>query len=249
MRQAAGGIKALTLELGGNDPAILLDDVEITEELADTLATGAMVTSGQICFAVKRIYVPNQQLPSLVEAYRAALDTYVVGDGLEDGTTIGPLASDTQLKRFRSMLDEARQRGATVTEHGRLADGADSQGYFHLPTLVTGVDESFQIVNDEQFGPATPILGYDAVDEAVERANSTPFGLKSSVWSADPERATVVARRIEAGTTFINQHSPFAVEIKAPLGGFKQSGVGREFGLAGFEAYVELHQINSRNIA
>jgi aldehyde dehydrogenase len=248
MRQAAGGIKALTLELGGNDPAILLDDVEITEDLAETLATGAMVTSGQICFAVKRIYAPNRVLPELVEAYGAALDKYVVGDGLDDGTTIGPVVSDAQLKRLRGFLDEARQRGASVTEHGALSAGADPAGYFHLPTMVTGADETFQIVADEQFGPATPIMGYDTIEEAVARANATEFGLKSSVWSADPERARMVARQLEAGTTFINQHSPFAVEIKAPLGGFKHSGVGREFGLAGLDAYVELHQINSRSI-
>jgi aldehyde dehydrogenase len=248
MRQAAGGIKALTLELGGNDPAILLDDVEITDDLAGSLATGAMITSGQICFAIKRIYVPNRLLPNLVEAYSAALSSYVVGDGLADDTTIGPVASDTQLKRFRSYLDEARQRGASVTEHGTLSPAAEPEGYFHLPTVVTGADESFSIVADEQFGPATPIIGYDTVDEAVARANDSVFGLKSSVWSADRDRALAVARRLEAGTTFINQHSPFAVDIRAPLGGFKHSGIGREFGLAGLEAYVEMHQINSRSI-
>jgi aldehyde dehydrogenase len=249
MRNAAGGVKALTLELGGNDPAILLDDVEISEDLAGSLATGAMITSGQICFAVKRIYVPNRLLGDFTEAYKAALESYVVGDGLADDTTIGPVVSDTQLKRFRAMLDEARQRGASVTEHGAMSATADPEGYFHLPTVVTGADESFQIVADEQFGPATPIIGYDTVDEAVGRANDSVFGLKSSVWSSDPERALAVGRRIEAGTTFINQHSPFAVDISAPLGGFKQSGVGREFGLAGLEAYVELHQINSRSVA
>jgi aldehyde dehydrogenase len=248
MRQGADGIKALTLELGGNDPAILLDDVEITDDLAETLAAGAMITSGQICFAVKRIYAPNHLVPNLVEAYRAALAKYVVGDGLDDATTIGPLVSDTQLKRFRSMLDEARQRGATVTEHGALADHADPEGYYHLPAVVTGADESYQIVAEEQFGPATPILGYNSVEEAVARANASDYGLKSSVWSGDPERAAMIARRLEAGTTFLNQHSPFAVEIRAPLGGFKHSGLGRELGAAGLDEYIELHQINSRTI-
>lgn len=248
MRQAAGNLKSVTLELGGNDPAVLLDDVEVTDELAETLAAGAMVTSGQICFAVKRIYAPNHLVGDLTEAYRAALENYVVGDGLDEEATIGPLVSDAQLKRFRGYLDEARQRGATVTEHGTLSSRVDAEGYFHRPTVVTGVDETFAIVAEEQFGPATPIMGYDSLDEAVARANGTEFGLKSSVWSADPERAKAVARRIEAGTTFINQHSPFAVDITAPLGGFKQSGIGREFGVAGFEEYVELHQINSRSI-
>jgi acyl-CoA reductase-like NAD-dependent aldehyde dehydrogenase len=160
---------------------------------------------------------------------------------------MGPLANERQLARFKGLVEAARSRGATVHECGTVnADPADG-GYFHRPVIVTGVDEGDGLVSCEQFGPGLPVMPFDSVDEVVARANGTEFGLMSSVWSADPARAWEVAGRIEAGTTFINQHSLLAVDLRSPVGGVKQSGIGYELGPQSFEQFTDLHQRNNRH--
>jgi aldehyde dehydrogenase len=245
MRSASSHLAKLTLELGGNDPAILLDDVVVTDELARQLVEGALTTSGQLCFAIKRIYAHERIFDSVHDAIVDTVSQVLVGNGLGEGVTMGPLVSRPQSQRFQAMLDQAAALGANVSTYGRL-ETDDAEGFFHLPSVVTNAPDDSDIVADEQFGPALPLIPYATIDEVVHRSNATEFGLKSSVWSADEERAMNVARRIEAGTTFINQHSALAVEIDAPLGGFKRSGIGRENGSEGFAEYLELHQINSR---
>lgn len=246
LRAGADTITPSMLELGGNDPAIVLDDVEVTEELARNLISGAFVSSGQVCFAVKRIYAAENIYQGLVEACRAVAATTVVGNGLDAGTTMGPLANGNQLRRVRSMLAEAKERGATLSELGRPGVGFNDEGYFQMPVVATDLDESFALVNDEQFAPVIPIIPFGSVEEALRRANDTEFGLSSSVWSADLERARGLARRLETGTTYINQHDMGAVEMSAPYGGFKQSGFGREGGRFTFETFTQLHQITDR---
>lgn len=248
LRTLAPTLKAPILELGGNDPAIVLDDAEVDDELAQTLLLGAFMTTGQNCLSIKRLYVARELYDDVVEACTAAAAEIVVGDGLAEETTMGPLANQRQLIRFTGFVDEARSRGATVTETGTLTTDPADGGYFHRPVLVTGADETFSVVACEQFGPALPIIPYDSVDEAVARANSTEYGLMSSVWSSDPERAGRVARRIESGTTFVNQHSIMAVDLRAPVGGLKQSGIGYELGPHSFEQFTAIHQLNDRHL-
>jgi aldehyde dehydrogenase len=237
-----------TLELGGNDAAILLDDVAVTESLAAKLMAGALVTSGQVCFAVKRIYAPANLVADLVEACGQVMSAAVVGDGLESGNTMGPLANKSQFARARAFLDEARTKGAQILTHGQHGAGYSDEGYFMQPSLLTGIDETFGVVRDEQFAPLVPIMGYHEEAEAIRRANDTEFGLSSSVWSPDLERARSVARQMEAGTTYVNQHDMMAVNMSAPMGGVKHSGLGREQGAYAFEGFTELHQINDRRV-
>lgn len=242
MAAAAENLKNVTLELGGNDPAIVLDDVEPTDEVIDRIAVGAFMTTGQVCMAIKRLYVPNRRLSQFRDALGARLDREIVGHGLEEQTTMGPLHSKVQQERLASLVAQAESAGATITRHGTLAvDPTD--GWYMRPTLVSGLPPEAALVAQEQFGPALPVIGYDSEEQAVALANDSEFGLCSSVWSADDDRAYDVARRIEAGTTWINRHGASAQDPHAPFGGIKSSGVGRISGEWGLKAFLEPHSI------
>lgn len=245
---SAGTMKVPMLELGGNDPAILLDDVVVTEELARAIVGAALVTSGQVCLAIKRVYVARPLFAAVAEAVSDVLAAAVVGHGLDPASTLGPLASGPQLARAQAMLAEAERRGATIRRLGREGESFDRSGYYMMPQVITGVDESFEVVSLEQFAPLLPLLPFDTEPEAVRRANDTEFGLSASVWSADSARARKVAAQIEAGTVFVNQHGPAVVDITMPMGGWKQSGLGREQGPQTFAHYTELRQINDRHV-
>jgi aldehyde dehydrogenase len=249
MATASPTLKKLTLELGGNDPAVILDDVEINDDLASRLIAAAMTTSGQVCMAVKRVYVHRSAYDDLIEACADALDRSVVGDGLDPASTMGPLATRAQADRAQRLHDAAVAEGGTVLVRGRRGAKADGAGYFRPPALVTGVRDDSDVVAGEQFAPLLPILAFDDVHEAVRRANESPFGLSASVWSSDPDRARSVAAMLDGGTTFINQHGLRAVERRAPMGGVKHSGFGRELGHAGFDTFTHLVQINGRVVA
>ena len=159
---------------------------------------------------------------------------------------MGPLNNKSQLEVVRELVAEARQKGATVRELGRVADKATfEEGYFHRPTVVTGVDRSFRVVSCEQFGPVVPIIPFETEDEAIHLANDSEFGLCSSVWTVDPERAVRVARRLEAGYTYLNAHGPMAQDGRAPFGGVKQSGLGRNLGYQGVLEFLEPHSISA----
>jgi acyl-CoA reductase-like NAD-dependent aldehyde dehydrogenase len=246
-RLASEHVKDVTLELGGNDAAILLDDCEFDEMLVGDLIMGAFTTAGQICMGVKRVFVPEGRVAELADAMAEVLNTYIVGPGLDPETTMGPLHNRMQRDRVVELLDDARARGATIRECGSLT-GDPEKGYFMLPSLVTGAGDEARIVSEEQFGPALPILGYRTLDEAVARANSTEYGLCSSVWTADEDRGLQVARRLEAGSTFINSHGLFSVDPRAPFGGYKQSGSGREMGLEGVLAFTQRHTVSTRHM-
>jgi aldehyde dehydrogenase len=242
MAEAAPTVTNLTLELGGNDAAILLDDAAIDDATLTKLALGAFTTSGQVCMAIKRLYVPEHALGEVIDGLGAVLDEWVVGDGLDPSTTIGPVHSAPQLRRVLTMVEEASAVGAQVRKHGRLT-GDPEFGFFMQPTLVTDVDPRCSLVADEQFGPVLPVLPYCSVDEAIAMANDTDFGLCSSVWSTDEVRALSVARRLEAGTTFINAHGTAAMDPSAPYGGVKHSGAGRRGGRWALEGFTEPHSI------
>ena len=244
---AAAGATSFTrmlLELGGNDAAVLLDDQPITEALCAELATSAFIGTGQMCINIKRIYAPAARVAELADGIASVLNDYVIGDGMYPRTTIGPLTTDAQFKRVRGLVESAAAAGGTVRQCGTIS-ADENAGYFLRPAVVTGLDESHPLVAEEQFGPALPIQGYTTVDQAIDYANATDFGLTASVWTPDLDRAETVARRLQAGGSFINVHSIFCVNMVAPYGGIKMSGLGREYGDIGLRAYTEPHLISN----
>lgn len=239
-QRALGTVKRVTLELGGNDPAIVLEDVNI-EAVARQLMGSAFKNSGQVCMAAKRIYVPESIASSFVDAAAAVIDEFTLGHGLEPDTSHGPLHNQSQLQVVSGLVDEARAAGGRVVTGGRAAE-VGLPGYFYEPTLVADCRAGMALVDQEQFGNALPIVAYRDLDDAVAQANDSEFGLGASVWGTDLERADDVAGRLEAGTVWVNQHT--VVELDAPFGGWKQSGLGRERGRAGLDPYLEPRTIN-----
>jgi acyl-CoA reductase-like NAD-dependent aldehyde dehydrogenase len=231
---AVTDLKRVTLELGGNDPAILLDDVD-PAAIADRLFWGAFMNGGQICTAIKRVYAPDSLYDAIVEVLAEKARSVKVGDGSEEDTEIGPINNEPQFRRVRELVDHAVSRGARVATGGRPMD---RPGYFFEPTILADLSDGTRIVDEEQFGPALPVIPYSSVDDAVARANGTHFGLSASVWSADPGRATAVATKLECGTTWVNAHLQLAPH--QPFGGHKWSGVGVENGLWGLDSFTDL---------
>ena len=241
-------LKPAVLELGGNDAAVLFDDVPVTDGLIESIVAGSMMTAGQVCFAIKRLLVHRSLYDDVVSRMADALSAVVVGDGLDPESTMGPLANSRQNDRFTGILEEAERDGAKVTDLGRFTAAAVAgTGYFHLPRLVTQVSASSRIVQDEQFGPALPVLPFSTDEEAIDMVNGTPFGLTASLWSADSARARALADRVAAGVTFINQHGLAAFDSRAPFGGTKHSGYGREMGLEGMLEFTWTQQVNDRH--
>lgn len=228
---SASTIKRMTLELGGNDAAVLLDDVELNERNINLLLRAAFVTTGQVCWAVKRIYAPASRYGEVVEALTAAANGLIVGDGLDPSVSMGPLNNQNQYDLVGDFIAEARALGGTLTECGSVAGGTDwDNGYFRRPMIASNVPDSARLVAQEQFGPVLPIQSYDTVSEALARANGTEYGLCASVWGADEDRAFQVATGLEAGQVFVNCHAGPAIDFDSPFGGIKQSGYGRELG-------------------
>ena len=235
---AAPDLKRVTLELGGNDPAIVLSDVDVGR-VAKRLFWGAFENSGQVCSAIKRVYVPESLYgPMLTELGELARGVQV-GDGLEADSQMGPLNNLPQFERVQELVEDAKQSGAKVVAGGqRLGD----RGYFYAPTIVGELQDGVRLVDEEQFGPALPVVSYTDLDDAIERANATHFGLSGSVWSSDTARAEAVAGQLECGTAWVNQH--LNVLPHAPFGGAKWSGIGVENGPWGLLGFTEIQTIN-----
>ncbi|MGY1841465.1 MULTISPECIES: aldehyde dehydrogenase family protein [unclassified Modestobacter] len=236
-------IKNVTLELGGNDPAIVLDDADLDTTI-DRMLRGVYTRTGQICFAVKRIYVPRAMYGRFADAFCARVDEYAVGHGLDPQASFGPLNNEAQFKKVQDLLDRTRNSSATLVELGRKLDPSSwDNGYYMLPYVVRDVEHAAPVSCEEQFGSIVPLIAYDDEEQVIAWANDSEWGLGSSVWTSDPERGFAMARRIEAGSTFINTHSFDSLDLRMPFGGVKQSGIGREFGEAGLSEYVEDHAI------
>ncbi|MCQ9165925.1 aldehyde dehydrogenase family protein [Arthrobacter sp. STN4] len=240
-QQAAATVKRVTMELGGNDPAIVLDDADIAVT-ARGIVGSAFRNAGQVCMAVKRVYVPRSRSRELAEAIASEASRHVLGHGLAEATTMGPMHNESQLKLVHGLVDSAVGGGARIITGGN--PGCDLPGYFLSPTVVIDAEPGMGLVEQEQFGAALPIVAYDDLDATIAGLNAGKFGLGASVWSPDQERAYATASRIEAGTVWINQHT--LVEPDAPFGGWKASGVGRERGHWGLEEYLETRVINAR---
>lgn len=246
MKAAAETIKHMTLELGGNDAAIVLKDFDVNDERAmRRLVISNFLTAGQICMIAKRVYVDESIYDEFVEKYIEAANKWIrVGDPFDKNTTIGPVNNKKQVEFVQSLIDDAKSKGAEVIRLGTILDqGLYEKGYFMQPTVVLGADYKDPIVVKEQFGPTVPILKFKDDEHAIQLANDSIFGLTSSVWGKQ-EHALQVAKHIQAGTTMINTAAIQGLDVRFPFGGVKQSGIGREYGKEGILSYTETHVIN-----
>jgi acyl-CoA reductase-like NAD-dependent aldehyde dehydrogenase len=235
---AAPDLKRVTLELGGNDPAILLDDAD-PAAVADRLFGAAFQNNGQVCSAIKRVYVPEALYGDVVDALAERARSAKVGNGMDEGVQYGPVNNKPQYERVSELVADALAGGARAAAGGRPIDGP---GYFFEPTILADVSDGTRIVDEEQFGPALPIVKYTDLEDALARANGTHFGLSGSVWGTDTDRAAEVAGRLECGTAWVNTH--LALSPSQPFGGFKWSGVGVENGPWGLYGFTELQVIH-----
>ncbi|GHF36100.1 betaine-aldehyde dehydrogenase [Amycolatopsis bartoniae] len=233
-------LKRVSLELGGKSAALALDDVEV-DVLVPALLAGSFYNSGQACNALTRLVVHRSRHDEVVDALIDGVKGLVVGDPADPKTQIGPMASATQRARVESYIEAGRAEGATVAcGGGRPADLP--RGWYVEPTVFTGVDNSMRVAQEEIFGPVLSVIPFDGGDEAaVAIANDSDYGLHGAVFTADPERALAVARRVESGTFTING---YLTNTAAPFGGLKASGLGREFGPEGLGEFLEYRTIN-----
>jgi acyl-CoA reductase-like NAD-dependent aldehyde dehydrogenase len=238
---AAGApdLKRVTLELGGNDAAILLPDVD-PAAVAQKIFWGAFENNGQICSAIKRVYVPEKNYDAMLEKLGEIAKTVRVGDGMDEGTQIGPLNNLQQFDRVTELVADAKKNGAKFYSGG---ERIGKEGYFFAPTIVGNISDGVRLVDEEQFGPALPVIAYTDVDDAVRRANSTHYGLSGSVWSNDMNRAAEVASQLECGSAWVNQH--LAIAPNLPFGGAKWSGIGVENGPWGLLGFTEIQVVNA----
>ncbi|MER7796833.1 aldehyde dehydrogenase family protein [Microbacterium sp. NPDC096154] len=241
---AAGTVKKVALELGGNDPAIVLADARLDDRTITELVAGSFGMSGQICFNIKRIYVHRSRCDEFVERFTAAASRIVVGAPLDPDAHIGPMTTPDGYANAQRLIREAQDAGAVVRTVGvRAASARWDEGNYVAPTVVTDIARDAELVLEEQFAPIIPIIPFDTEDEVIAEANRTEFGLASSVWSSDLAHAEAVAARIEAGNTYLNAHRLGASVPLVPFGGIKQSGLGRTHGMHSLEHCTELHAI------
>ena len=238
MAAAAEGVRRVTLELGGNDAAIVMDDVD-PKQAARKVYGGAMANAGQICVAIKRAYVPEPMYDAFCEELARLAREAVVDDGSKQGTTIGPIQNKAQYDKVVALIEDAKARG-TVLAGG---EPLDRPGYFSPPTIVRDLDDDAPLVREEQFGPVLPVLAYTDIEDVIARANRSEYGLGGTVWGKDVGRATDVAMRIDSGTVWVNQH--LAIDPSIPFRGSKQSGLGGELGEAGLHEYTQAHIVNA----
>jgi len=234
---SAQTLKRITLELGGNDAAIVLNDVDVRATAAGIFGN-AFLNCGQVCLAIKRAYVHADIYDAMCAELARLAQEAVVGDGLEQGTAIGPIQNAAQYDKVKGFLESARAEG-TVIAGGKAMERA---GYFIEPTIVRDVTDGARIVDEEQFGPILPVIRFDDIDDVIARANSSDYGLGGSVWSGDIDRAATIAARLEAGQVWVNQHIGIGPHI--PMAGFKQSGLGAEQSVEGLAEYTQLQVIN-----
>lgn len=232
-------LKRVTLELGGKSAAILLDDVDL-DMAVPGLLPAALMNNGQACVAQTRILAPRRRYDEIVDALAGAVGGLAVGDPMDPSTFVGPLVSERQRQRVEGYLQLGREEGARVACGGGRPAGLP-HGWYVEPTVFAGVTNDMRIAREEIFGPVVSVIPYDGVEEAVRIANDSEYGLSGSVWGSDVEQGIEIARRVRTGTYTVNG---FALEFGAPFGGFKASGVGRELGPEGLEAYLESKQIN-----
>jgi len=238
MAASSPGLKRLSLELGGNDAAIVLPDVDI-RKVARRLFTGAFFRTGQICAAIKRLYVHESIMSELLAEMKTVAEGTVLGDPFDPATTMGPLANRPQFERVENLVSASLAAGGKAVAGGHALD---RPGNFYAPTLVVGLSDKAPLVAEEQFGPALPVLSFAKVEDAIEAANGTVYGLGGSVWTSDVEQGIDIASQLRSGTAWVNQHGIVLPHI--PFGGVNLSGLGRANGAVGLDSYSELQTIS-----
>ncbi len=230
---SAGNMTRLTLELGGNDAAIVMEDVD-PNAIAEGLFWGAFLNMGQTCACAKRLYVHESKYEGVINALSDLAEKMPMGNGLEDGIVLGPIQNKMQYDKVVDLVEDAKANNARIVCGGSPKEG---KGFFYPITIVADVADGLRLVDEEQFGPVLPIIKYSNIEEAIKSANRLEAGLGASVWSSNLEEAKKVAARVEAGTVWINQHG--AIHPMVPFGGVKGSGYGVEFGLDGLKSVTQ----------
>ena len=236
---SAQNLAPITLELGGNDAAIIMPGTDISA-LVEDLFWGAFLNAGQTCACIKRLYVHEHDYDDVIAALSGVAGQMSIGDGLDEGNLIGPLQNAMQYDKVKELVADARANGCDVMEFGEIPD----TGYFLPLTLVGNISDGHRLVDEEQFGPALPIIRYRSLDDAIDSANRLSVALGASVWANQPEEAASVAAKLEAGTVWINQHG--VVHPMVPFGGHKASGYGVEFGVEGLKAVTQARVISTK---
>lgn len=238
MASAATSIKRVTLELGGNDVAIVLDDADPIK-VAGKIFAAAMMTTGQICLAVKRVYVHESLYETVSSELARLADAAVIGDGTNPETDYGPLQNKAQYDRVLKLIEETRSVG-NIIAGGTPHEGP---GYFIRPTIVRDIDDNARLVREEQFGPVLPVLSYSDIDDVIRRANDSEFGLGGTVWTSNWERGITIAKKIDTGTVWVNDH--MSINPTIATGGAKQSGIGRELGVEGIHEFTQAKVVSA----
>ena len=234
-------LKRCTLELGGKSAAIVLDDADLATTIP-MLLPNSIMNNGQACIAQTRILAPRARYAEVVDAVVAGVGAMPVGDPLDPATEVGPVVAERQRTRIEGYLASGREEGATVALGGGRPVGSDfAKGWYVEPTVFSDVDNKMKIAQEEIFGPVLVVIPYDGDDNAVDIANDSSYGLCGSVWTADNDRGLGVARQVRTGTYMLN--APVPIDFATPFGGFKESGVGREFGPEGLEGFLEMKSI------
>ena len=237
MESAAKDLKRITLELGGNDVAIIMPDVDV-DQIAKEIFNGAFYNSAQVCIATKRMYIHEAIYDQVRDRLHALALQTTVGDGSMPGVNLGPVQNAPLYLRLRGLIEEARAQGLKLLTGAPVPNGG---GYFVPLTLVDNPPEDARVVVEEAFGPILPLLRFSNVDEVIERANDSPYGLAGAVWSRNVEQAVEIAKRLETGNVWINQNLQNGPHI--PFTGFKQSGFGVENGLEGLKSFTQMKAI------
>ena len=237
MASAAETLKRITLEMGGNDAGIVLGDVD-PKTVAPQLFASAFGNNGQICIAMKRLYVHESIHDAVCDELAAIAKSQRVGDGTDPETDLGPLQNENQYKRVLELIDDAAKHGNVIAG----GEALDRPGYFIAPTIVRDLEEGVRLVDEEQFGPALPVLSFSSPDEVIERVNGVGEGLGGSIWTADPEAGARLAARLDAGTVWVNKHGE--LDPRIPFSGAKRSGIGTELGVDGVAEFTQRKIVN-----
>lgn len=237
MRQAAAGVRPVSFELGGKNPALVFADCDFGAAVAG-VARSSFFNTGQVCLCTERIYIERSIYPAFVEALAQAAKAYVIGDPLDRATTMGPLISETHRQRVLGYMAVARDEGAEVVTGGGVPE---MSGAYIQPTIWTGLSNRARVCQEEVFGPVCHVMPFDDEDEAVALANETRFGLAASIWTRDVSRAARVAGQVNVGLTWVNCW--FLRDLRTPFGGSGLSGIGREGGRHSFDFYSETRNV------
>jgi acyl-CoA reductase-like NAD-dependent aldehyde dehydrogenase len=243
MEMASHSLTRVTLELGGNDAAIVLKDAILDPPHLDRMFAAIYDTTGQICMNAKRLFVHTSRVDEVVKGLSDRLGKVKLGYGLDKDTTMGPLHSPAQKTFVDSLIKEAKESGAKVLEFGELPGGDLKGGNFVRPAIVVNPSLSLRVVTEEQFGPVIPVIPFETEEEAIRLANDSWAGLSGSVWTADPKTADRVGGQMVCGYVWVNDHGATRLDLRAPFGGMKSSGIGREQGIEGVRAFQDTRSI------